>query len=40
MVLPAVSGMLLGHLAATALVAIGAGAMIANMPLAITMLTF
>lgn len=40
MVLPAVCGMLLGHLAATALVAAGAGAIMANMPFAMTMLTF
>ncbi|MCT8348617.1 LysE family translocator [Photorhabdus temperata] len=39
MVMPAVSGMLLGHLAATGLVAAGVGALVANMPLALTMLT-
>lgn len=38
-VVPAVSGMLLGHLAATGLVAAGVGALVANIPLALTMLT-
>jgi len=40
MVLPAVGGMLLGHLAATGLVAAGVGALVMNIPLAMTMLTF
>jgi threonine/homoserine/homoserine lactone efflux protein len=39
-VLPAVSGMLLGHLAATCLVAAGVGALVANMPYAIITLNF
>ncbi len=39
MVVPAVSGMVLGHLAATGLVAAGVGALVANIPLALTILT-
>ncbi|HPQ95268.1 MAG: LysE family translocator [Thiothrix sp.] len=39
-VLPAVGGMLLGHFAATCLVAAGVGTLVTNMPLAMTMLTF
>lgn len=39
MVMPAVSGMLLGHLAATCLVAAGIGTMAASVPWAMTLLT-
>lgn len=39
MVVPAVGGMLLGHLVATCLVAAGVGSLIASIPLALTMLT-
>ena len=38
--MPAVSGMLLGHLAAIGLVAAGIGALAANMPYAMTIMTF
>ncbi|GAA6145305.1 LysE family translocator [Thalassolituus maritimus] len=39
MVVPAVGGMLIGHLTATGLVAAGVGALVTNMPLAFTLLT-
>ena len=39
MVMPAVAGMLHGHLAAAILVAVGVGALVAKMPFALTLLT-
>ena len=39
MVLPAVGGLLVGHLAATAVVAAGVGALVARSPLVLTVLT-
>ncbi|MFA5630883.1 MAG: LysE family transporter [Porticoccaceae bacterium] len=38
-VIPAVAGLLLGHLAATCLVAAGIGALLSDTPLALTLLT-